>query len=124
KRINGFPWQIKVYRRDKICFDLVREVEISSTPCLAVLLECNMFLESDHWLIEAVEGKVKLISHIDNVFSLSKNFSKYSLNEDSTIEEVFSYELDKLTEDEGLIVDGSVEIEVMINVKGRSGDRY
>ncbi|GMT01458.1 hypothetical protein PENTCL1PPCAC_23633, partial [Pristionchus entomophagus] len=80
KRINGFPWQVKVSR---------------SLDHLSVEVECNKSLECPLWMCE-VEGKVKLIYHKDDAASICNNF----------------------------IVDGSIDVEVTINVKGRSGDRY
>ncbi|GMT01366.1 hypothetical protein PENTCL1PPCAC_23540, partial [Pristionchus entomophagus] len=124
KRINGFPWQIKVFCRDEEEEEEYFNWDRSTGSVLVVLLECKMSLECEHWHIERAEGEVKIINHDHNADSECENFVAYSLHEDSTNEEIYSCELDLVIEEQGVMIDGSIEIEVMINVKGRSVDRF
>ncbi|GMT01456.1 hypothetical protein PENTCL1PPCAC_23630, partial [Pristionchus entomophagus] len=63
KRINGFPWQLKVFRDD-------------SNNRLTVQVECNKSMECPLWEC-FVEGTIKLIDHSDDSDSFCKNFGEY-----------------------------------------------
>ncbi|GMS78667.1 hypothetical protein PENTCL1PPCAC_842, partial [Pristionchus entomophagus] len=70
------------------------QIKVFRHYLLHVKVECNKSLECPLWSCE-YEGEVKLINHKDDTASICNNF----------------------------VVDGSIDVEVTINVKGKSGDK-
>ncbi|GMT01424.1 hypothetical protein PENTCL1PPCAC_23598, partial [Pristionchus entomophagus] len=106
-RINGFPWTVKVYRQNNFVY---------------ALIDCKKSLESSIWKCE-VEAEIKLIDQNYGAPHYCKDVERwFYYNWSSEVEDI--YEWDELIENDGYVVDGGIVVEVMINVKGRSGDEF
>ncbi|GMS79995.1 hypothetical protein PENTCL1PPCAC_2170 [Pristionchus entomophagus] len=113
KRINGYPWQLKAFRDE-------------TTNNLVVHILCKKSEESPCWYCK-VEGEVKLINHNDDTASLSKNFDEILSNFNEIYysdEPITIFQWNQFIGNSNFVDDGSIEVEVTINVKGRSGERF
>ncbi|GMT05166.1 hypothetical protein PENTCL1PPCAC_27340, partial [Pristionchus entomophagus] len=82
---------------------------------------CTKSVDSPNWHCE-VEEEIKLINLMDDTASIRKRFAQSLYSEENY---AFSYiDWNAFIGNRNFVFGGYIEVEVTINVQGRSGDRF